>query len=146
MTCLKIPKLFKSKKACKASTPKSRKAKGREFQKEVKAMIEAINPEFEPGDISVAIMGEAGEDIKVHRKQYLWPFATECKRVEKLNLWASWEQAKQRRSADKIPLLIFRKNNSESLVTLELRDFCRIVRQALTTYEESLCTAEENKL
>lgn len=129
---------IKFKKVCKTTTPKSRKAKGRIFQQEVKAMIEAVNPEFEPGDISVAIMGEAGEDIKVHRNRHLWPFATECKRVENLNLWASWAQASSRRTKESVPVLIFRRSRSEPLVVLNALDFIKLVRQAPNSYKDSL--------
>ena len=113
-----------------ANTPKTRKAKGRTFQKEIVTIIQAVNPEFEPGDLGVALMGEAGEDIKVKNpaKKWLYMLATECKRTENLNLTGAFEQAKKRREKDIIPILAHRKSRHGPLITLSAVDFFMIYR------------------
>jgi len=98
--------------------PSSAKAKGRNFQNKVRKMIMdhlGINEH----DIKTAVMGESGMDIKLSsegRKKF--PFAVECKKVEKISIWKCYEQACEN-SEDLIPMLVFSKNNSKILVCFE---------------------------
>lgn len=50
----------------------------------------------------------------------------ECKRVEKLNLYDAMSQAISDARADEIPAVFHRKNRSEWLVTMKLKDFMKI--------------------
>lgn len=53
----------------------------------------------------------------------------ECKRVEKLNLYAAYHQAVRDSTANgngNIPVVIHRKNREETLVTLSLDNFIQI--------------------
>ena len=53
----------------------------------------------------------------------------ECKRVERLNIHDSMNQAKRDRRENEIPAVFHRKNNCEWLVTLTLDDFIKIYRE-----------------
>ena len=98
--------------------PSSAKAKGRNFQNKVRKMIMnhlGINEH----DIKTAVMGESGMDIKLSSAgREKFPFAVECKKVEKISIWKCYEQACEN-SEDLIPMLVFSKNNSKILVCFE---------------------------
>jgi len=98
--------------------PSSAKAKGRNFQNKVRKMIMdhlGINEH----DIKTAVMGESGMDIKLSSAgREKFPFAVECKKVEKISIWKCYEQACEN-ADDLTPLLIFSKNNSKILVCFE---------------------------
>jgi hypothetical protein len=98
--------------------PSSAKAKGRNFQNKVREMIMdrlGINEH----DIKTAVMGESGMDIKLSSAgRDKFPFAVECKKVEKINIWKCYEQACEN-ADDLTPLLIFSKNNSKILICFE---------------------------
>ncbi len=60
---------------------KSAKAKGRRLQNWVRDKItEAFFPFIHPDDVSCALMGETGADVKLTRTaRHLFPFKIECK-------------------------------------------------------------------
>ena len=53
----------------------------------------------------------------------------ECKRVEKLNLYAAVRQAISDARFGRIPTVMHRKNNQEWLVTLRLSDFMEMYKE-----------------
>ena len=98
--------------------PSSAKAKGRNFQNKVRKLILEHLP-IDERDIKTAVMGESGMDIKLSSKaQEIFPFAVECKKVEKISIWKCYEQACEN-ADDLTPLLIFSKNNSKILICFE---------------------------
>ena len=108
---------------------RSAKNKGRRLQKEVQErLLEVYHGLLENDDIRVAIMGESGEDIKLSplaRKHF--PYSTECKNQEKLNIWSALQQAEENTKPGTDPLLVFRRNRSETYVALKFEDFLKLL-------------------
>lgn len=105
----------------------SAKAKGRNLQQYVKDMIIASFPvnEF---DVRSTPMGVSGEDIwlsEAARKHF--PFSVECKNQERLNVWASWEQASSNAKHGS-PLLVIKRNRLKPLAIVSLDVFFELLR------------------
>lgn len=106
-----------------AKTPQSRKAKGRLHQQAVAAAIRKFFPFLSEDDVVSRGMGGQGEDIILSRAaREVLPISIECKSVEKLNVWQSWEQA-QSNTKGWNPVLIFKRSRSKPLVICELDYF-----------------------
>lgn len=111
-----------------ANTPRSRKAKGREFQKEVRDMLLESFPALEPDDVKCALMGESGEDLKLSpaaRKSI--PYSIEAKRQERLNIWEALEQAESNAKDGTTPVVFFRRNRSKAFVVLPAEHFVELI-------------------
>lgn len=105
----------------------SAKAKGRRACQEVVEKLYARAPHLLPGDIEVTSSGVTGEDIKLSpAARAFYPFAFECKNQESIQIWAAFEQAKRHAKPGQIPLLAYKRNKSELMVSLTLDDFLRI--------------------
>ena len=74
-------------------------------------------------------MGESGEDILLSpAARKLFPFSTECKNQEKLNIWSSLEQA-ETNSGNHIPIVIFKRNRSKTYVALEFEKLLELLNE-----------------
>ena len=72
-------------------------------------------------------MGESGEDIILSpAARDLIPYSFECKNQERLNIWESLSQAEDN-SGDYTPILVFKRNRSDTYVTLELEEFLNLI-------------------
>ena len=104
------------------------KQKAETFQNKVREMIMdklGINEH----DIKTAVMGESGMDIILSKAgRETFPYAVECKKVEKINIWKCYDQASEN-SEDLTPLLIFSKNRSKVMVCFEFTGFIRFNKQ-----------------
>lgn len=109
-----------------ASTPSSRKAKGRKLQQYVRDQIIARgNGQIREEDVRSAIMGESGQDVWINsliqglffRKH----IQIECKNQERVNVWKSYEQAANH--GHEIPVLIIKKNRHRPLAVVDLKVF-----------------------
>ena len=109
--------------------PSSAKAKGRNFQNKAREMImEKLG--INEHDIKTAVMGESGMDIILSKEgRDTFPYAVECKKVEKINIWKCFEQACEN-SDDLTPLLVFSKNRSKVLVCFEFKHLLDLVNQS----------------
>ena len=109
--------------------PSSAKAKGRNFQNKVREMIMdklGINEH----DIKTAVMGESGMDIILSKAgRDTFPYAVECKKVERINIWQCYEQACEN-SDDLTPLLVFSKNHSKVMVCFEFKDLLDLINNS----------------
>ena len=105
---------------------RSRKAKGRRLQNQVReTLIERLD--IHPEDIKTAVMGESGEDIIMARQaRERFPFSVECKAHERLNIWDAIKQAEDN-SGDHTPIVVFKRNRSKTYVTIELNNFLDLV-------------------
>lgn len=111
-----------------ANTPQSRKSKGASLQKEVKGFVHDTFPELEDDDILSRSMGSSGTDLHLSPKaRSLFPFDVECKRTERVKLWESWEQCKA--NAHNTPLLVIKRNRSDTLAVLKLEDLLEILNE-----------------
>jgi hypothetical protein len=108
--------------------PQSCKAKGRRAQQEVRDAILAAFPHLEPDDVRNTPMGTQGEDILLSpAARKVWPFYTEIKNVERLNIWDAIAQASGK---GRPPAVVFRKNATKPMIAVELDVFLRILRRA----------------
>lgn len=109
--------------------PRSAKAKGRRFQNEVRELLlEHFKDQLEEGDLKTAIMGESGEDIqRSPLAKRILPFSFECKNQEKLNIWQAFAQAQENCDPDSTPLLVYKRNNSDAMVSLKFDDFLNML-------------------
>tara|TARA_B100001063_G_C16642612_1_gene491623 strand:+ start:75 stop:413 length:339 start_codon:yes stop_codon:yes gene_type:complete len=109
--------------------PQSAKAKGRNLQKWVRDLLLEHFPQLEPDDVRSTSMGAGGEDIQLSpAARRLFGFSVECKSVEKLNVWAAYEQASAN-SGDHEPLLVMKKNRKKPLVVLDAETFIQIIKK-----------------
>lgn len=108
--------------------PSSCKAKGRTFQQFVCKQILKVFPQLEPDDVQSRSMGAGGEDIMLSpAARKALPCSFECKNVEKLNVWAAFDQTKA--NAKKYhPVLVMKKNRHSPLVVIDLDYFLDLVK------------------
>lgn len=103
----------------------SAKAKGRRLQQEFrKLLIEELN--IHPEDIESRSMGAGGEDLIMARAaREKFPYSIECKNIEKLNVWAAYEQASSNKGNYE-PIVVMRKNNKKALVVIDAEYFVKL--------------------
>lgn len=109
----------------------SAKAKGRRLQNYVveKLLGKSWNSVLIDEDIRPAIMGETGVDIKLSPlAKSVIPFDIECKNQENLNIWKAIEQAEANSGKGRIPLLIFKRNNSGVYAVIEFEKLLDLTR------------------
>lgn len=99
------------------------KAKGRNLQKLIHDLIYEHFPHLEEGDVRSTSMGASGEDLLLSpAARKALPVSIEAKNQEKVNVWASYEQAKG--NAGKYePLLVIKKNHKKPLAVVDLNYF-----------------------
>ena len=109
--------------------PRSAKNKGKRLQNKIRDLILEKFNQLEPDDVRSVTMGESGEDILLSpAARNLFPFSTECKNQEKLNIWSSLEQA-ETNSGNHIPIVIFKRNRSKTYVALEFEKLLELLNE-----------------
>lgn len=123
--------------------PQSCKNKGRRLQQQIVDKILKHFIALTADDVRSTSMGCNGEDVQLSpRAREFVPFSIECKNVEKLNIWASLEQAeKNSRTFDH--MLIFKRNKSKTYATIELDVLLKLLSSNST---EDSNTTEQNNL
>ena len=100
-------------------------------------MILLVFKVLKPDDVRSTSMGASGEDVLLSpRARELFPYSVECKNVERLNVWAAWEQAVSN-AGDYEPLLVFKKNYSEPLVVVRCKHLFKLLERL---YEKQMDT------
>ena len=103
----------------------SAKAKGRRLQQWFRdLLIEKLEVHSE--DIESRSMGAGGEDLimaRAARKKF--PYSIECKNQESVNVWKSYEQAKEN-SGDYEPIVVLKRNNTKPLVLIDAECFVKL--------------------
>lgn len=108
---------------------RSAKNKGKRLQNDVRDLILETFTELEPDDVRSTTMGDSGEDILLSpAARKLFPFATECKNQEKLNIWSSLEQA-ETNAGEHIPLLVFKRNRTKIYATIEFERLLKLLNE-----------------
>ena len=126
-----------------ATTPSSRKGKGREFQKDcVKDIVDYLD--INPDDILSTSMGAPGLDIYLSPEaRQRMPFGIECKRQETLSIPTWWKQCTRNAAAESLtPLLVFRRNREDALAVLRWEDLLSLLAD-LNEADESLWTLHD---
>ena len=103
----------------------SAKAKGRRLQQWFRdLLIEKLN--IHPEDIESRSMGAGGEDLIMARAaREKVPYSVECMNQEKINLWESYNQARQN-SKNHEPVVILKRNNSKPLILVDAEYFVKL--------------------
>ena len=113
-----------------ATTPASRKAKGRRLQQAVRQdLIDRLG--IDPGDVQSTAMGQSGCDLYLSpAARERFPFGVECKAQETISLPAWWKQCESNASkVGLIPLLVFKRNREEPLAVMRWEDLLALLRQ-----------------
>ena len=112
------------------TTVRSRKAKGRRLQNWVRDTLLSIFKTLDDNDISCAIMGETGEDIKLSNPaKKLIPYSFECKNKETFKgIYDIMQQATSNCKKNQVPLGVIKMNNFEPLTIVNARHFFDLMR------------------
>jgi len=104
----------------------SAKAKGRKLQQQVAKLIN----NFLGIETKSLPMGSQGADIIVlGEAKKIFPYSVECKNQEKIQLWKAWEQSKANTTEGTKPLLIIKRNRSDTLAILSIEDLLTILKK-----------------
>ena len=112
-----------------ASTPASRKAKGRRLQQAVRQdLVDRLG--IDPGDILSTAMGQSGCDLYLSpAARARFPFGVECKAQERIALPEWWEQCTRNAAAEGLtPLLVLKQSRREALAVLRWSDLLALLR------------------
>ena len=103
----------------------SAKAKGRRLQQWVRdQLIEQLD--VHPEDIESRSMGAGGEDLIMARAaREKFPYSIECKNQESINIWKSYEQAKEN-AGNYEPIVVVKRNNTKPLVLVDANYFVKM--------------------
>lgn len=112
---------------------RSAKSKGKRLQNAVRDLILEHFPQLEPDDVVSTLMGDSGTDIKLspHARK-VFPYSVEAKNQEKLNIWASLEQAEKNVKEGTYPVLFFKRNRSKTYVALDIDHFFTLLKNQST--------------
>lgn len=114
-----------------ATTPKTRKAKGKNFQNWVVDKILERFDSLTERDVRSTTMGDSGVDIKLSEEAVkLYPYSTECKAVESINLWECWKQAQTNKEDGTSPVLFIKRNHTDPIVVVDALHFLDLVKKA----------------
>lgn len=121
--------------------PQSAKSKGRRLQQQVASSILAAFPHLKEDDCFSTSMGAPGEDIRLSpRARESVPLSIECKCQEKLNVWASLEQAENNSPVEATPCLVFSRNRSPTYAVVEWSFLLRLLTKRDSTISEDTIT------
>lgn len=109
---------------------RSAKNKGKRLQNTVRDLILEHFPQLEPDDVVSTLMGDSGTDIKLSpAARKVFPYSAECKNQEKLNVWASLEQAEKNVKDGTNPVLFFKRNRSKMYVAMDVEHFFHLLNK-----------------
>ena len=112
-----------------ATTPASRKAKGRRLQQAVRQdLVDRLG--LDPGDILSTAMGQSGCDLYLSpAARTIFPFGIECKAQERIALPEWWKQCTRNAAAEGLtPLLVLKQSRREPLAVLRWTDLLSLLR------------------
>ena len=115
----------------------SAKAKGRRLQQWVRSLlIETLRVHEE--DIESRSMGSGGEDLIMARDaRTKFPYSIECKNQEKINVWESYNQAKENCKGYE-PIVVMKRNKSDPLVVIDAKTFINLHKRSDNGKDESI--------
>ena len=111
------------------STVRSRKDKGIRLQNWVRDTLLTIFTSLDDNDVSCAIMGETGEDIKLSNPaKKLIPYSFECKNKEGFKgIYDIIAQAQSNSRATDTPVAVIKMNNHQPLVVVDASHFLLLI-------------------
>ena len=124
--------------------PSSAKQKGRLLQQYVASVLLERFPDLTSDDVRSTPMGVRGADVQLSaRAKRRFPYAVECKAVEKLNMWTAWEQAQSHQVEGLAPLLVCRRNRTAPVAVIRWDDFVELITPTRNTGHADLRAALE---
>ena len=110
-----------------ATTPRTRKAKGRVFQA---ALAEHIREAYQchVDDVKPVLMSGSGMDLQLSpafRERF--PYAVECKNQESLSIWQALKQA-EANAGGLIPVLAFKRARSPTYAVIPWDEFIALTK------------------
>lgn len=109
----------------------SAKAKGRRCASDAKDLLHKYAPDLKREDIYITPSGVTGPDLHLSpAAREKWNLAIECKNTESISIWAAFAQAVSHLShcpSGAIPVLFYKRNRSDLMVTLTAEDFLRLI-------------------
>ena len=118
--------------AKKRITVSSAKAKGRELQQQVAALVgELLGMEWGyDTHIAPREMGQSGTDVRlIGEALKRFPFSVECKRCESWSVPAWIEQAKKNQLPNTHWLLVAKRNHKDAVVILDMKTFFSLLKR-----------------
>lgn len=112
-----------------ATTVRSRKAKGRKLQSDI---AEQIRRYFllEERDVVSCPSSVTGMDILLSEKaKMMFPYAVEAKNTETASIWAWMKQAESNVEPGLTPIVVFKRNRSDTFCCLKFDDFLKITSE-----------------
>ena len=111
------------------TTVRSRKAKGRRLQNWVRDTLLEIFTSLDSNDISCAIMGETGEDIKLSNPaKKLIPYSFECKNKETFKgIYDIMSQAQENAKVTDVPVAVIKMNKFQPLAIVDATHFLKLI-------------------
>jgi hypothetical protein len=111
----------------------SAKAKARRLQDWVRDTIYKCFPSLEQGDVTCAIMGESGEDIKLSpAARQLIPISVECKARKSFALYNDYDQATTNAPKGMEPVLFIKGDRKKPLAVIDAEYFLDLMKGRLT--------------
>ena len=107
--------------------PRSAKAKGMKFQREVKDKVcQALD--IHPEDIVPTTAGVVGVDLRLSRAaRDKFPFSVECKHLAKFSIYKIYDQAAANTLEGTVPMAVIKQNRSTPLAVLKLDDLLEVI-------------------
>jgi|TARA_R100000742_G_C4277388_1_gene99216 hypothetical protein len=110
---------------------RSKKAKGRRLQNWVRDKLLSAFPSLTTDDISGAIMGETGVDIKFStRAKELIPYSIECKNKETFKgIYDIMVQANHHIKENETAIAVIKMNQREPLMIVDAEHFINLIKE-----------------
>ena len=130
------------------ATARSRISKGRNFQVQIKKMIQECF-QLDDEDIRTPIGSQAGSDIILSRKakEIIGYVDIECKNQKSISFWAALEQSKKRLKENEVPILVCHRSiqgNSDIWLTCPIQHYLDLRRELLELNKEKNETCNNN--
>lgn len=105
----------------------SAKSKGRRLQQLVRDAILATYSILTLNDVRSTGMGQGGVDVQLSESALeLFPYSTECKNKERMNIWRELEQTTANILPDTTPLLVIKKNRTPAYAVIPFEHFMEL--------------------
>lgn len=114
-----------------ATTPQSRKAKGRRLQQYVRDLILRIGKGLTEGDAESRGMGGNGEDVMMSPKaRQQFPVSIECKNIAAFAGYKYLDQAEVNAKGKYQPIAVVKANRKDPIVLVDAEYFFQLLAKA----------------
>lgn len=108
--------------------PASSKAKGRNFQQQIRDLILSSFLTLEPDDVKSTSMGAQGEDVQLSpAARKLVPYQIECKAKARAQVYTWYEQALSHGLHE--PLVFVKQDRKKPLVIMDAGHFLELLKE-----------------